>query len=343
MWPFNRKTETRESEGYEALLLNSFVAGAEGNGVSAATGALESCAGIYGRAFASATVSPSVCRTGLTPSVLGQIGHELCRTGEIVFRIDVRGGKVELQQSGFHDTYGGPRPADWKYRVSTYGPGGTATYYLPRQAVAHCQYFQEPLRPWVGLSPLQFAAYTGGLSAHLERSMSREAGTPTGMIIPVPESATLSDSVKRAVTGLAGALAFPKSFAGGLGDKASAPGDDWKPRRLGPQYTAPEVAALQLVCGMVASACGVPPTLISAQGDSASAREAYRQLLHSTIRPVAHIVEGQLSEALGVEVVLNFDELQAADIASKARAWRALVGKEAKMPDTDARRLVGFE
>lgn len=338
MWPF-RKAETRESEGYEELLLGAFVDGATNAGASAATGALQACSGIYGRAFASASVEPAnVRRTGLTPSTLGQIGMQLCRTGEIVFRIATEGGRVELQQAGFHDVYGGPRRSDWTYRVSTYGPSGTETYHLPRSAVVHVQHFTTPLRPWVGLSPLQWAAYTGALSANLERAMSEEAGTPTGYVIPTPEGVSVPSAFKTALNDLKGKLQFPKGFSGGLGDRSTA--EDWKPRRIGAQFAAAQVQALEIVQTMVAGACGIPPVLVSAKGDASALREGYRQALHLTIRPLARMVGEQLSDALGVPIVLDFAELKAADIATAARAYG--VFRKAEMSDADARRLSGL-
>ena len=63
----------------------------------AATGALEASASIIARCFAAAVVSgPDRYREALGPSTLSMIGRSLIRQGEIVFAIEVRGGRLVL-------------------------------------------------------------------------------------------------------------------------------------------------------------------------------------------------------------------------------------------------------
>ena len=64
--------------------------------------------------------------------------------------------------------------------------------------------------------------------------------------------------------------------------------------------------------------------------------------LHLTIRPLGTLIAAELSRVLEVSVKLTFDQLSAADIQSRARAWRSLVGREAKMDEAMASRIVGF-
>ena len=70
-------------------MVTAIVARATG-GASAdvlATGAVEAASALVGRAFASASVTPAV--PAVTPAILGIIGREIVRRGEIVFAIDV--------------------------------------------------------------------------------------------------------------------------------------------------------------------------------------------------------------------------------------------------------------
>ena len=72
------------------------------------------------------------------------------------------------------------------------------------------------------------------------------------------------------------------------------------------------------------------------------ARESYRQFLHLLVKPLGRIVEATFSDVLETPVSLTFDDLSAADVQSRARAWRALVGREASMDEAEASRIVGF-
>lgn len=48
--------------------------------------------------------------------------------------------------------------------------------------------------------------------------------------------------------------------------------------------------------------------------------------MHSTISPMARIVEAELSEKLEAPIGLGFESLYAADLAGRARAFQSLVG-----------------
>ena len=99
MWPFN-KLEHRASA--TDAIVSSLLAQAGGSSVPPsveALGAVEAAAGLWSRAFASATVEPSTTATrALTPSVLAAIGRGLAVRGEVVFALDVN-GTVELLQA----------------------------------------------------------------------------------------------------------------------------------------------------------------------------------------------------------------------------------------------------
>ena len=64
----------------------------------------------------------------------------------------------------------------------------------------------------------------------------------------------------------------------------------------------------------VLAACGVPPTLFVANSDGTSQRESFRRFLHSSLRPVARIMEAELCAKLDApDLVLDLSELHAAD------------------------------
>ena len=82
---------------------------------------------------------------------------------------------------------------------------------------------------------------------------------------------------------------------------------------------------VRLASEEVYSACGVSPSLLSGR-NQANAREAYRQFVHGTVAPLGRLVAHELSVKLETEVSLQWEELRAADVASRARAFQSMVG-----------------
>ena len=115
MWPFFNRREVRESSLTDALV-SQIVANA-GGAVSprpTATGALEACAGLIGRAFSAASVEgPAMLTAPITASVLNLIGRELVRRGEVVFNVDVPVDALQLTPSADWDVQGGFDPEAW--------------------------------------------------------------------------------------------------------------------------------------------------------------------------------------------------------------------------------------
>ena len=72
------------------------------------------------------------------------------------------------------------------------------------------------------------------------------------------------------------------------------------------------------------AALGVPAALYVG-ADGATVREAYRQLLVSTLQPLAQLAGAELERKLELPAVrFNFRRLAAADIAARARSYHVL-------------------
>ena len=76
----------------------------------------------------------------------------------------------------------------------------------------------------------------------------------------------------------------------------------------------------RLVVGDVRPAREVPAALYLG-ADGATVRGAYRQLLVSTIQPLAQIIGGELERKLDTPVRFNFRRLATADAVARARAY----------------------
>ncbi len=335
---------------YTGIHTAALEAYAEHGLIGTAVGAVEIAASHYARAFAGASVEPAI--PALTPALLSSIARRLIAGGESCHVIDVDAGAVRLSECASWNVTG-PARGPWRYQVDTVGPSTTETRHVSSDQVVHCRYATHAGQPWIGLSPLTLAGTTGRLAVNLERALRDEAGGPVGNLIPLPvdaggETDDPEDdgdpfgSLKAMIAKLAGRVGLVETTAAGYGEgRAASPAEDWKPRRLGANPPASLVDLRAAVEQSVLSACGVPPGLARAEGGES--RESYRRWYAAGVLPLARVVESELRDKLDVpDLRLDFGSLAAADVHGRARAWRSLVGRDATMPDADARRIVGL-
>ena len=296
------------------------------------------------RAFAAAQVSQAQAAIPLTPRVLAAIGRRLCTNGQSVHAIDVVNGVIAVEEAASWDINGEKHP--WMYSVDLPQPSSTITLRRSESSVLHCRYATHIRSPWEGRGPLNLATDTAALLARLEGKLAQEAGAAVGYLLPVPtEVGELEGgldplaALKSDLRALKGGIALVETTSAGWGDGRSAsPNQDWVAKRLGPDPPASLEVLRAAAERSVLFACGVPPTLMSA--NTAAAREAWRQFLHATIAPVAALVAAECTEKFGFPVSLSFDALMASDIAGRARAYKSLI--DAGMDKTRAERICGF-
>ena len=234
MWPFS-KFENRESA--TDAIVSALVSASSGSSVPPsveALGAVEAAAGLWSRAFASATVEPQTLATqALTPSVLAAIGRGLAVRGEAVFEVEVNGA-VMLTQAASWKVAGGTRPETWHYSLEIPLPaGGALKRRLPAESVLHIRYATRPRSPWTGVSPLGMADETRALATWIERRLAEEASTVVGFMLPLPEGGNV-EALKADLKKGAGKLHIVDTTAAAWGDgTAAAPRQDWKSNRLG--------------------------------------------------------------------------------------------------------------
>ena len=197
-WPWSKQPEKRESSFTDALVqqLLSTATGAS-LALPTTTGALETCAGLVARAFASAEVKgPPWAQRALSPACLSMIGRALIREGELVLAIDASDGELMLWPAADFDVYGAHDPATWTYRVNMAGP----SFYVTRDRVAsagvcHFMYVRDPHRPWHGVGPVESAQLAGRLSAETVKALADEASGPRGNLLPIPGKDGEDDTV----------------------------------------------------------------------------------------------------------------------------------------------------
>ena len=338
-WPFGRR-ETRS--GYEGLITGAIeAAAAGGSGVAAATAAVESCAGLWGRTMALIEVTPRNRRTAaLTPAFLEMAGRQLARVGELVCDIDTSGGMLRLHPSAqSYVTVGSVDPRTWIYTLNLTGASDTRVVYRRRDGVVHLMYGTAPGRSWVGRAPWQGAGLSGDLIAGIERQLAGESRSASGYVLPVPDrgdqgqTGAATDApdpmvaLGNKLAAAGGKLQLAETMMSGHGAGAGlAPSHDWTPRRFGINPPPGTVELRRDVSRDIIATYGISSVMFDHAAPGGSIREAWRAALALSIQPVVELVTGHLREALDVpDLALDIKKARAADVVMLSRALGSLV------------------
>ena len=336
-------TEVRSGENSYTDLVLAGLLSQQGRGSAAAewaTGAVQSAAGLWARCLSVATSDLEA----VSPDVLGGIGFDLAVVGEHVSVLQVDGtGRVTLLRASSWNISGGADPRSWLYDVSLSGPTGTHTRVVPADGVLHCRYLPDNRTPWRGVAPWKRAPSLSKLTAEVEAALIREVRLPTKIIIPMPQGGGTDKSTLRSdLQNHDYQIAFPTTTAAGHGaGRSSAPLTDWKPLRLKSEPDESLVGLCKDVPGQIGVLYGIPNVLTSGTGSETVTREAFRRFVLTAIEPLALIVSRELTRVFEVSVELDLSQLAHADIAGRARAFKALVGSG--MPAADAALFAGVE
>ena len=325
-WKFWERRESVSTPYTDAIIqILRDNAGGEDTAQYAKTGIQEASAGLWARAFASATVTPENPATAaLTPAVLELIGRQLFERGQSCFEITVQAGMVKLIPASSWYVTGAD---NWVYELTIPQPSAIVTRYRDADAVLHLRYGTDVTQPWTAAGPVDRARTTQRLGGALEQRMADEANSPAGNVIPVPQvDAKLQEDLK-AIKG--NNVLVPSTQDGwdqqGQSGRRSAQ-SDWQPKRLGANFPTSLEPTRQGASDHIAAAGGVPAALLRGDTEGTAAREAWRQFVTATVKPVARIIEGELRYKLDTpDLTLSFDRLMATPLEQKARVFQGLV------------------
>ena len=155
-----------------------------------------------------------------------------------------------------------------------------------------------------------------------------EAAGPLAQILPIPQDAGGDDDPLaglRADIGAArGKAVLVETTAAGWGEgRGSGPQSDWKPNRLGPMMPEAIVRVADSAFARIVAACGASVSLFS-DADGTAQREALRRWNMGTVRPLARLLEYELTARLDTTVKLRFDG-DPLDMQARAATFKALV------------------
>ena len=344
-WPWS-KPETRQSatDAVVAALVSR-----AGGGVASdpnSSGALEMACGVWSRCFAAATVTPAVPL--VSPTFLAGVARDLARRGESVHLLDIADGRLVALPCGSWDIRGDVDAATWVYQLHRFGPTRSSSQYVGADSVLHFRYATDPARPWQGISPLGWARDLGAIAGGTDLRLGEEAGGAVSRLIPVPQDggdggdgdplAGLKSDIKN---GKGRALVVETTAAGWGEGKAAAPQSDWKQQRIGPDPPAEFCNLRDSAAQAVLAAHGINPALLMGKSDGTLMREAWRQLMHGALRPVARTIADELGAKLDMPAPeFDFTGLYASDLAGRAQAFQKLVA--GTVPVADALAMTGL-
>ena len=333
-WPWQRAPERRSSAGdFADLILRAIEADEAAATMDvAATAAVEAAAGALSRAFAGATVEgPEWAVRAVTRDCLALTGRDLIRKGQSLhaLRMGMDGRLLLVPCSDWHWQDGNHDPATWRVRASAYGPRATETWLLPLDSVVFVTWGRSAERPYTGSGPLTYASQTAKLGFQTERSLADESAGPIAQLLAVPadggdggEGDPLA-KLKADIAKARGKAALLETTAGGWGEgREAAPRRDWQAARLGPNPPDSLVRARNAAFAATLAACGASVALFD-DADGTAKREALRQWHMATVRPLARVLETELSAKLGADIRLRFDPY-ALDMVSRAQVVQKL-------------------
>ena len=327
-WPWqSQPLEHRDESGYTDALVANILERA--NGVTAyptATAALESCAGVVGRAFmGSEVIGGTASVDALNPYILEMMGRSLIRRGDLVFLIDTTGGRLQLLPAEAWDIEGSALPSTWEYRLTIGGPSRTFSHdNVPASSVVHIRYAANPIHPWMGIGPVQVASLSGMLSAETVKALADESSGPRGAILGIPTGGAdeTNAGLKADIAGAKGGVVLSETGDWGNTGQAYAA---LKTQRFGANPEQPLVNLAELATQEIVAACGLSIALWG-RGNAAATREAWRLCLFGTVAPLGKLVERELRDKIDPELKLSWQELRASDLSGRARAMQSMVG-----------------
>ena len=304
------------------------------------TAAAEAVAGLLSRSLADAEVMGDA-RGFVTPAFLAQAGRDLVLSGQSLHVIQLTPTMADLVPASQWHWQGGAHPSTWTVRATCYGPSTSETKIIPWAGVVFLTWGKTTGAPYRGRPVTQWAKHSAKLAAELERSLADESAGPLAQLIPAPEGVdgdnmtALDAKIKNA----RGKAVYPETMAGGGGDRMNAPKRDFDPRRLGPEFGGAPVELSGQAFARMLAAFGCPPSLFM-DADGTAQREGLRRWHLSTVKPLARMLEHELSAKLETPIKLKFDAYPL-DMVSRATVVDKLV--RAGVPTAIALQSVGID
>ncbi|MCD9146733.1 phage portal protein [Pseudophaeobacter flagellatus] len=334
IWPFRKKSDLEQRSGFSNMTQTYVDARRktlQADGSAALSATVATAVGMWSRGFTMITPAPADL---LTPDTMGAIGLDLCLRGESVWHIRVEGNVAKLLPVAYWDELGQGRYHLHIARVNT-----TETVRALEPEVLKLVINPAPSKPWRGRSPFTLMGLSPMLMAEIEAAVSGAMPMVGKGLLPM--SANIPEEQQSKVlsglrTGSLATVLSKQDFGHQTG------GDRSELRRV---ELTPDLQKMDLnpatdgLHHRILSAAGIPPALVTEQGNAGAMREAYRLFALQTLEPMGRQLMPEFQAKLNV-ASLNLDAMMSADTAGRARSVGALV--KAGVDLERAMKLVGW-
>jgi len=333
MWPFKRKPEIeqRASLGVTLEYMDHRRRGLLTDGKVPLSATVGAALHFWTSGFAMLDLAP----VPVDPATLAAMGRDLLLKGETCWHIRADGSALMLDHVAYWDEL-----ASGRFHLHIAHPHETETRKALADEVLRLTINADPATPWQGRSPFQMMGLSPALLAEIEKAVSNATSYTGKGLLPMP-STIPEDQQQKAATGLqSSSLAVVSSkadFAHQTGGHAS----EFRRVDLTPDLGKADLNTFTAdLHNRLLAGCGVPPALVTGNGNAGAMREGYRLFALQTILPLARQCLPELTRKIGVQTV-SIDQMMSADVAGRARAVGVLTG--AGVPLDKAMRLVGWD
>ncbi|AKO96899.1 hypothetical protein MALG_01725 [Marinovum algicola DG 898] len=333
MWPFRKKEpeiERRSSLGVTLDYIDNRRRGLLSDGNVPLSATVGTALHYWTSGFAMLDLSP----VPVDPATLGAMGRDLLIKGETCWHIRAEGSALVLDHVAYWDELAGGR-----YHLHIAKPNTTETRRALEDEVLKLVINADPAQPWRGRSPWQMMGLSPALMAEIEKAVSNATAYTGKGLLPMPSTIPEEQQQKAAV----GLQSSPLAVVSSKADYAHQTGghaSEFRRVDLTPDLSKADLNLFtsdlhyRLLAG-----CGIPPALVTANGNAGAMREGYRLFALQTVLPLARQCQPELARKIGAERV-SIDKMMSADVAGRARAVGVLT--TAGVPLEKAMKLAGW-
>lgn len=339
LWPFAKRRDDPPREQRAAFPsvtaehLAGRRAGVLSDGAVPLSATVAAIAGTWSRAFA--MLDPNPDPSPLRPDVLAAMGLDLCLRGETCWHVRVEGSDIALHRVAYWD-----HVAPGRFHLHLAKPHETATIRALAGEVVLLTINSPANAPWQGRSPFALMGGSPRLMAEIEGAVTGALDWVGRGLLPFPDTVP-EEQQTAAIRGLKGGgmLAAIRSKADFATSTGNSRANEFRRVELTPDLESADLnPTVDQLHNRLLAAAGIPPALLTPNGNAGAMREAYRLFCLQTVEPLARTLLPELAK-IGVQT-LSTRSMLSADVAGRARAVGTLVG--AGVPLEQAMQLVGW-
>ncbi|WP_323783428.1 hypothetical protein [Thalassovita sp.] len=332
IWPFKRKSDDMEqrSMGVTLAYMEHRRRGLLTDGAVPLSATVGTALHYWTSGFAMLDLAP----VPVDPATLAAMGRDLLLRGQTCWHIRADGSDLRLDHVAYWDELAGG-----KFHLHIAHPNSTETRKALADEVLKLTINADPATPWQGRSPWAMMGLSPALMAEIERAVSNATAYTGKGLLPMPSTIPEEQQAK-AATGLQSSSLAVVSSKADFAHQTGGHTSEFRRVDLTPDLQKADLNGFTTdLHHRLLTGCGIPPALVTGNGNAGAMREGYRLFALQTILPLARQCLPELTRKIGVQTV-SIDQMMSADVAGRARAVGVLTG--AGVPLDKAMKLAGW-